>query len=276
MRCSTERSVVAGLDMDDETPVDGADWNGWGAAIIASFEKRKSRKKGETENMGKSQKVAAEKEKIQTPEFRASFPALFEPRSAKQGDKAYYSITMYFRVTETAKSKELGEKIVTIDALKNAVRMVAEQKFGTDRSKWPKLKLPFRSILTEEDKDKKGRPGLDEGVIWVEAKSDPTNNPRPGVVHSHAGQDGRPAPLTVPSDFYGGCYARATINPYHWEYMGKQGISFGLQNVQKLRDGEPLGGRGSAENDFDAVDAPAGGAQPVGAGATASADPLGL
>ncbi len=232
--------------------------------------------------MGK-QKVAAEKEKIQTAEFRASFPALFEPRAAKKGDKEMYSITMLFRVVETAGSKERGEKVVSIQNLKDAVRLVAEQKFGLDRTKWPKLKLPFRSINTEEDKDKKGRPGLDEGVIWVEAKCDPKYNPRPGLVFAHEGTNpdgsktGKPAPLTVPSDFYGGCYARATINPYHWEYMGKQGISFGLQNVQKLRDGESFGGRGSAENDFDACDVPAAGAvAAVGAAAGAAADPLGL
>ena len=62
--------------------------------------------------MAKKEKVAAEKEKIQTPEFRASFPALFEPRAAKQGDKPMYSITMLFRVTETKESKERGEKVV--------------------------------------------------------------------------------------------------------------------------------------------------------------------
>lgn len=226
--------------------------------------------------MAKKEKVAAEKEKIHSPEFRASFPALFEPRAAKKGDKAYYSITMLFRVAETPESKERGEKVVSIQVLKDAVKAVAEQKFGTDRSKWPKLKLPFRSCLTEEDKNKKGKPGIDDGVIWVEAKSDPQYNPRPGVVFSHAGPDGRPAPLTIPTDFQGGCYAQATVNPYHWEYMGKQGISFGLQNVQKLRDGESFGGRGTAENDFDAVDAPSGGAQPAGAAAGAVADPLGL
>ena len=230
--------------------------------------------------MAKNQKVAAEKEKIQTPEFRASYPALFEARAPKSGGAAKYSVTMLFRVTETAGSKERGEKVVSIQALKDAVKAVAEQKFGTDRTKWPTLKLPFRSILTPDDANKKGQPGLDEGVIWVEAKSDPKNNPRPGLVHAHEGTNpdgsktGKPAPLTVPSDLYGGCYCRATINPYHWEYMGKQGISFGLQNVQKLRDGESFGGRGAAENDFDAVDVPQGGAVP--AGAVAGADPLGL
>ncbi len=226
--------------------------------------------------MAKKEKVPAEKAKINTGEFRSSFPALFEPRAAKQGDKPMYSITMLFRVTETKESKERGENVVSIQKLKDAVKAVAEQKFGTDRSKWPKLKLPFRSCLTEEDKDKKGRPGIDEGVIWVEAKSDPRYNPRPGVVFSHAGPDGKPALLTIPTDFQGGCYAQATVNPYHWEYMGKQGISFGLQNVQKLRDGESFSGRTSADNDFDAIDAPSGGAQPVGAAAGSSKDPLDL
>ena len=219
--------------------------------------------------MAKNQKTQAEKEKILTPEFRVSFPAIFEPRAAQPGDKAKYGVTMLFRVTETAESKRLGEKVVDIAPLKDAVRLVAEQKFGTDRTKWPKLKLPFRSTAQEEDAAKKNQPGYDTGVIFAMA-SCPGTNARPGIVYSHAGPDGRPAPLTIPSDFYGGCYARATINPYYWEYMGKQGISFGLQNVQKLRDGEPFGSRAAAENDFDAVEIPA------GLLTCATADPLGL
>ena len=62
----------------------------------------------------------------------------------------------------------------------------------------------------------------------------------------------------MPSDVYGGMYARAKINAYFWEYMGKMGVSLGLQHVQKLRDGETFSGRGKAENDFDSVDVPQG------------------
>jgi hypothetical protein len=55
-------------------------------------------------------------------------------------------------------------------------------------------------------------------------------------------------------DFYSGCYARATITAYGYDKAGNVGVAFGLQNVQKLRDGEAFSGRTAAENDFDAVD----------------------
>jgi hypothetical protein len=55
-------------------------------------------------------------------------------------------------------------------------------------------------------------------------------------------------------DFYSGCYARATITAYGYDKAGNKGVAFGLQNVQKLADGERFSGRTAAEDDFEAVD----------------------
>lgn len=52
-------------------------------------------------------------------------------------------------------------------------------------------------------------------------------------------------------EVYSGCYARVSINFYAFNTNGNKGIACGLNNLQKVRDGEPLGGRSSAENDFD-------------------------
>ena len=55
-----------------------------------------------------------------------------------------------------------------------------------------------------------------------------------------------------PEEIYSGCYVRASINAYAFNIQGNSGVSFGLNNIQKVRDGEPLGGGGSkAEDDFD-------------------------
>ena len=49
-------------------------------------------------------------------------------------------------------------------------------------------------------------------------------------------------PIIHTSEFYGGCYAICKVNAYAWEYKNKKGVSFGLGNIQKIKDGERLGG----------------------------------
>ncbi len=58
--------------------------------------------------------------------------------------------------------------------------------------------------------------------------------------------------ITDPLEVYSGCYGRAAINFFGYSSNGKKGISAGLLSIQKLHDGEALGGsRGSAKDDFD-------------------------
>ncbi|NTW70649.1 MAG: DUF2815 family protein [Eubacteriaceae bacterium] len=53
------------------------------------------------------------------------------------------------------------------------------------------------------------------------------------------------------SELYSGCYGKVSINLYAFSVNGNKGIAAGLGNVQKLRDGESLGGRSRAEDDFE-------------------------
>ena len=53
---------------------------------------------------------------------------------------------------------------------------------------------------------------------------------------------------------YSGCYARVSLNMFPYDAAGNKGVSAGLNNVQFLRDGESLGGRSRAADDFDALD----------------------
>ena len=62
-------------------------------------------------------------------------------------------------------------------------------------------------------------------------------------------------PITNPEDFYSGCYGYASINFYAFNTNGNKGIACGLNNLMKIEDGEPLGGRVSAEIDFEGIDA---------------------
>ena len=72
----------------------------------------------------------------------------------------------------------------------------------------------------------------------------------PGIVDNQQ----EPQPITVRSEIYSGVYARASINFYAFNSNGNRGIACGLNNIQKLRDGDPLGGKSRAEDDFATAD----------------------
>lgn len=182
---------------------------------------------------------------VVTPEFRVSFPAVFQAKAVmgSTGDPKF-SITMLF-----APGTDLS-------GMKALVKAAGVEKWGADVSKWPKgLRLPFRNG-EEKDYD-----GYGKGVVFCNA----TSKQRPGLV-DHALQA-----IIDASEFYGGCYARATISAFAYDKAGNKGIALGLKNIQKLRDGEPFSGRTKPENDFDAIPLPSGG-EVAGKGAAAEVD----
>ena len=71
---------------------------------------------------------------------------------------------------------------------------------------------------------------------------------RPGVVDQNV------QAILDATEVYSGCYARLTLNFYPYSASGNKGVAAGLGNVQKLDDGEPLGGFTRAEDDFEAVE----------------------
>ena len=66
----------------------------------------------------------------------------------------------------------------------------------------------------------------------------------PGIV------DASCQPIIERSEVYSGVYGRASINLYAFNSNGNKGIACGLNNLQKIKDGEPLGSKPSAESDF--------------------------
>ena len=61
-------------------------------------------------------------------------------------------------------------------------------------------------------------------------------------------------PILERSEVYSGVYGRASINLYAFNSNGNRGIACGLNNLQKISDGEPLGGKSRAEDDFSTED----------------------
>lgn len=60
-------------------------------------------------------------------------------------------------------------------------------------------------------------------------------------------------PILDRNEVYSGCYARVSLNFYAFNSNGNKGVACGLGNIQKIRDGESLGGRSSATDDFSTV-----------------------
>lgn len=156
-----------------------------------------------------------------TPEFRVSFPKIFTPH---QDGK--FGLVMIFDqdVDFTPLEREIAAKI--------------KEKFPKGAPKG--FLMP---ILDGADSDREEY----KEKFYINGKC---GKYRPGLV------DKDRVDIVDESEFYPGCWARATITLYTWVYMGKQGISVNVRNVQKLRDDEPLVSRTSAADEFDAVSDP--------------------
>lgn len=206
--------------------------------------------------MNETAKGAKTENKLWTPVFRVSYPNVFQPRAVMQGQTPKYSIAMLFpKVYTDPTEAALFEK------LKTAVTAAAVSKWGPDKTKWPKnLRSPWHDG-SEKDSD-----GYGPDIIYASASS---SKIKPGVV------DAQMNDIIEPNEFYGGCYARATITVFAYENVTK-GVAFGLRNIQKVRDGEPFTSMSKPQDDFDAIPAPgASKAEPVAAAAPAG-DPLGI
>lgn len=182
-------------------------------------------------------------EKLITPEFRVSFANVFRPQAPLPGSrpdaKPKYGLTMLF---------PLGADLAK---LKAAAAAAAQEFFG-DKLKDPtfvaKMRSPFR------DQGEKTFEGYVKGAIFINA----TSTQRPGLV------DAQVQAIIEESQFYSGCYAIASINAFGYNQLGNYGVAFGVNNIQKLRDGEPLGGRTRPEDDFKPAAPAAAGAPATG------------
>ena len=98
------------------------------------------------------------------------------------------------------------------------------------------LKTPLRDGDTERPDDE-----AYAGHWFINADS----NTAPGVV------DANREPIYDTSEIYSGVYARVSLSFYAFNSNGNRGIACALQNIQKVRDGEALGGKSKAEDDFN-------------------------
>lgn len=125
----------------------------------------------------------------------------------------------------------------TVNAINNAVNTAIEEgigKFGGKKPNKASLKLPLRDGDTERNDEAYA------GHWFINANS----RTAPQIV------DKAVKPILDRDEVYSGCYARVSLNFYAFNSNGNKGIACGLGNIQKIKDGEPLGGRSSATDDF--------------------------
>ncbi len=175
--------------------------------------------------------------KVTTPEFRASFVTAFEPKAYKGGNPKY-SIVMLFDKT-LAKQGKLND-------LQNLIKTTAIEKWGEIPPEVTKIGSEYCPFKDGNEKDYEGY----ENTYTVTASS----LYPPAIVDTGDANKGiKPQAIIDPKEFYSGCYARASVIAFTWESKGQRGVSLGLQNIQKLADGEPFSGRGNPEADFDPI-----------------------
>lgn len=167
-------------------------------------------------------------EKTKTPKFRVSFPNVFKPRAMSADQEPRYSIVALF------------EPDADLSNLKRIAKQAVKEQWGD--SPPANLRSPFRDQADKADYD-----GYTPGAIFITAKS----KRRPGLVDRNREE------ILDESDFYGGCYAHMTVVAATYGGPGTgitPGVSFYVNNIQKLADGEPFGNRSRPEDDFEALD----------------------
>lgn len=166
--------------------------------------------------------------KVVTGKVRFCYVNVFEPTAMNEGDTPKYNICILIPKDD---AKTLDKINKAIEAAKQAGKAKLADKNGKIPSN---LKLPLR-----DGDDERGDDPAFEGMYFINANS----QRKPSIVDKDLN------PIMEKEEFYSGCYGRASINFYAFNVSSK-GIAAGLNNLQKLEDGEMLAGGSTAEEDF--------------------------
>ncbi len=163
------------------------------------------------------------------PRTRFSYCHVWEPKSINGGEPRY-SLSAIIPKDDTE----------TAERIKAAIELAYHE--GEAKLKGKGALPPLSALKTplrDGDLDRPDDPAY-AGCWFLNANSDRA----PGIVDAQA------RPILDRSEVYSGCYGRVSLSFYAFNTNGNRGIACGLNNLQKLRDGEPLGGQMSAETEF--------------------------
>ena len=185
-------------------------------------------------------------ELFKTPECRFSYiQNAFKPKQKTNDDGSpklnrdgtpamAYEVTLIF------------DRSVDMTPFHNAIREAIVSKWGDKGLEWAKADMIRNPILAGDGKfarsQKTGEinPGLGPDKFFIRCSSQMP----PSIVYRH------PNIPATPAEVKSGDYGWAVINAFAWENdKGGKGVSFGFAAIQKLRDGEPLGGSGGIKTE---------------------------
>ena len=161
---------------------------------------------------------------------RLSYFHGWEPVSINGGEPKY-SVSVLIPKTDKA----------IVDAISRAVDAAIEEgvaKFGGKKPNKAALKMPLRDGDLERDDE------AYKGHYFINANS----KTAPQIV------DKAVKPILDREEVYSGCYGRVSLNFYAFNSNGNKGVACGLGNIQKIKDGESLGNRTTAAEDFTTLE----------------------
>ena len=167
---------------------------------------------------------------ITGPETRWSYANVWDAKSIN-GGAPKFSVSLIIPKSDTK----------TVEKIKAAIQAAYEE--GQSKLKGNGKSVPALSViktpLRDGDTERPDDPAY-AGCYFINANS----SVAPGIV------DADRQPILDRSEVYSGVYGRASISLYAFNSNGNRGIGCGLNNLQKIKDGEPLGGKSRAEDDF--------------------------
>lgn len=166
------------------------------------------------------------KTKVITGTVRLSYANVWEPKSINGGAEKY-SVSLIIPKSDT-------KTIAAINAAVDAAIEEGISKFGGKKPNKAAIKLPLRDGDVERDDE------AYHNCYFVNANS----TTAPQLV------DQQVNPIFDRSEVYSGVYGRVSLSFYAFNSNGNKGVACGLGNIQKVKDGEPLGGRTNAADDF--------------------------
>ncbi|HHW4958240.1 TPA: DUF2815 family protein [Streptococcus suis] len=159
---------------------------------------------------------------------RLSYVNIWEPQSIN-GSEPKYSVSLIIPKSDTA----------TLNKIKQAIEVAKQEAISKFGGKIPaNLKLPLRDGDIDRPDDE-----AYQNSYFINCNS----KQKPQVVDSQV------QPILDQTEVYSGCYGRVSVTFYGFNSNGNRGVAAGLGNVQKLRDGDVLGGRMRAEDEFSTL-----------------------
>lgn len=164
---------------------------------------------------------------------RLSYANIWEPKETDSGEMKYSTAIL---IPKTDK-----KTVAAINKAVEAAKIEGKSKLANKAGKIPaSIKLPLR----DADEEGKDEDEVYAGHYFINANS----TRKPQIV------DKRKDSIEDRDEVYSGCYANVSVNFFAYNSNGNIGVGCGLGNIQKVKDGERLGGGSTADEDFDELE----------------------